>query len=35
MLSFEIFGAFLAGIVVGAIVTFLSQEQEGDMGLKS
>ena len=29
MIGFEIFGAFLVGIVVGAIVTFLS---EGDTG---
>lgn len=28
MLSFEIFGAFLVGIVVGAIVTFLSQDTD-------
>jgi hypothetical protein len=33
MLSFEIFGAFLVGIVVGAIVCFLSQES--DVGLES
>jgi hypothetical protein len=28
MLSFEIFGAFLVGIVVGAIVTFLSNDAD-------